>query len=336
MATITKRGDRWFAQVRRKGFPSKSKSFESRAEAKTWATIHEGRIEQGDSSLLIQPLKHVRLSDIIDRYLTEITPTKRSRKTEEQRLGKLTRDELADVTLAKLSSLHIAAYRDRRLLKVKAGTVCRELSLLHHMLDVAKKEWGLPIGTNPVADVRKPKLNNARDRRFLDGEYDRLIAAVRSSRNPALEAVVELAIHTGMRRGEILDLHWDRIDLTRRIVHIPQTKTGRPRTIPLTEAALAVLAARADKVGPVFQLSDNALKLAWVRAVRKSGLQNFRFHDLRHEAVSRLFEMDLSLPEVAMISGHRDPRMLFRYTHLTPNGLSKKLAGKLWINPSAP
>jgi integrase len=262
---------------------------------------------------------------LIGRYLESVTPGKRSRETERYRLGKLMRDPLCEVSLIQLTPASIAAYRDRRATKVRAGTVCRELSLLNHMLEVARREWGISIPSNPVAEVTKPKLNNARTRRLKPGEWLRLRAELEQSGNPLLLPIVELAIETGMRRGEILDLHWSRIDWRASTVHIPKTKTDKPRTIPLTPAALDVLGRLHREHDRIFDKSPNAVKLAWVRALKRAGLADFRFHDLRHEAVSRFFEMGLSLPEVALISGHRDARMLLRYTHLRPATLAKKL-----------
>jgi integrase len=136
---------------------------------------------------------------------------------------------------------------------------------------------------------------------------------------------VSLAIETALRRGELLDLCWSRIDWTASTAHIPQTKTGRPRTIPLTPTALRLLQRLPREAEKVFPFSANSAKLAWVYATKRAGIVGLRFHDLRHEAISRLFEMELSMPEVALISGHRDARMLLRYTHLDAITLAKRL-----------
>lgn len=330
MATITKRGQRWSVQIRRKGVPAQSRTFASKAAASAWATAQEAKIEAGELPVSRSGLQSISLSQLLDRYIEEVTPKKRSEVTERYRLRQLQRDPLGAVALSSLGSRHIADYRDRRLTCVKAGTIRRELSLLQHALDIAQKEWGFCLGHNPVRDVRQPQLRNARNRRLEPGEYDRLEIALRSSRSPWLAPIVRLAIETGMRRGEIIDLEWRWIDLGQRMAHIPHTKTGRPRTIPLTDGALRILEGVGRSEGKVFPITANALKLAWTRAVRRSRLVDLRFHDLRHEAVSRFFELGLSLPEVAIISGHRDPRMLFRYTHLRPTALAAKLEGLLW------
>ena len=132
-----------------------------------------------------------------------------------------------------------------------------------------------------------------------------------------------------MRRGEILRAKWGDVNRAEGTLHIPITKNGHPRTIPLTPGAQKVLEGISGEhkaTDLVFPVSCEAIKLVWQRLVRRAGIANLRFHDLRHEAVSRFFEMGLSVPEVALISGHKDPRMLFRYTHLRAADLVAKLA----------
>lgn len=147
---------------------------------------------------------------------------------------------------------------------------------------------------------------------------------------PHLLAMVEFGLETAMRRGEVLRMRWKDIDASKRTLHIPKTKNGHARTIPLTARALAILDQRKlDGVPPevsVFLTTEDAVKMAWRRAMKRAPLSDFRYHDLRHEAVSRFFEMGLSIPEVALISGHRDTRMLMRYTHLRPDAVAAKLA----------
>lgn len=265
------------------------------------------------------------LSAIVERYLRCVTPRKRSSETERYRLMKLLRDPICDTSLATLSAAIIADYRDRRMVEVGAGTIRRELSLLNHMLDLARREWGILLAANPVADVAKPRLNNARTRRLKADEWVALRRSLEKSRNPLMISFVRMAIETALRRGELLDLRWSRIDWQASTAHIPRTKTDRSRTIPLTPAALRLLESLSRGEDRVFPFSANSVKLAWVRATKRAGIVGLRFHDLRHEAVSSFFEMGLSMPEVALISGHRDPRMLFRYTHLEPANLARKL-----------
>ena len=156
-------------------------------------------------------------------------------------------------------------------------------------------------------------------------ELDRLLKGCGSSRVWWLEPLIILAIQTGMRRGELLGIQTADLDFEARTLHIPVTKNGHPRTIPLTEKASAVLKASISDSDRIFPPSANAFRLAWERLKRRVGIEDLRFHDLRHEAISRFFEMGLSVPEVALISGHRDYRMLFRYTHLRAEDVVKKL-----------
>jgi integrase len=335
MASITKRGKGWLVQVRKRGYPSVARTFSKHAEAKTWAAEQEAAIVHGTLPDRPAVKGAMTLGDILDRYMQEITPTKRGAASELLRIKAFKRDPIAAVALRNFSSSHVAAYRDRRLLAVSSSSVRRELTIIRHALEIARREWRLPIVGNPVADIRRPLDNCARERRLEAGEEARLMEAIDAGLNSELRPAVELAIHTGLRRGELLNLDWNCIDLNRRLARIPVTKTGKPRTIPLTDAACTILLARHPRpVGRVFQMTANALQQAWQRAVKRAGLVDLRYHDLRHEALSRMFELGLSMPEVALISGHREPRMLLRYTHIRPSDVARKLSGKQWNAPS--
>ncbi len=196
------------------------------------------------------------------------------------------------------------------------------------MLKHAHTEWTVSLKANPVSAVRKPSASKGRTRRLDSDEAQRLKEALGQSRNPIVREVVLFAVATGMRRGEILSLSWENIDFDRRTAHLPLTKNGEPRTVPLSPRALGILQRmkQIDQNGLVFPISANAFRLAWERAKRRARIEDLRFHDLRHEAISRFFEMGLSVPEVALISGHRDAKMLLRYTHLKAEQVAEKLA----------
>jgi integrase len=229
------------------------------------------------------------------------------------------------LVLSKLSPAAIAQYRDERLKLVKSGTVRRELAIVQHCFEVARREWGLPIPINPVQQIATPEAQRPRERRLEDDEGNRLASAAATSAW-YLRPLVALAIETGMRRGELLSIRWKDVDLTAPTIRILKTKNGHPRTIPLTPKAVEVLASLARTDDRVFPITPNAVRLAWERLRKRAGLEDLRLHDLRHEAVSRFFEYGLTVPEVALISGHRDPRMLSRYTHLRPEKVAEKLA----------
>jgi integrase len=188
---------------------------------------------------------------------------------------------------------------------------------------------GIPTGN------RKPRIQNARDRRLRPGELQRLEAALEETRNPLIRPLVLLAVKTALRRGELLMLQWRHIDCFNRTAHIPDTKTGHARTIPLNDQAVMLINSLTRDDDRVFPMTAMALKLAWNRLRITAGMPDLRLHDLRHEAISRFSEMGLTAIELSVISGHRDPRMLFRYAHLRPSDLAKKLAGRSWQNEVA-
>lgn len=327
MATISKRAKGWFVQIRRKGYESEYRTLPTKEAAEKWAREREGRIDRGEEPLDRRQLKGTTLGDLIRRYIDEVTPAKRSADTERARLSKMLGAPMCDIALLDLKSAPIAAYRDARAKIVKPGTIARELGLLHTIIEVARRDWGIAMPQNVVAQVRRLPVRNARDRRLKPGELQRLQQALKATRNSLVSPAIMFAIETALRRGELLKLTWSNIDLERRLAHIPETKTGYSRTIPLTGKALAILEALPVEQDQVFPLSAMALRLAWNRVRQRAGLADLRFHDLRHEAISRFAELGLSMAELAIISGHRDPRMLMRYTHLRPADLAQKLAG---------
>lgn len=330
MASISKRASGWFVQVRRKGYAPEYKTLPTKEAAERWARERESLIDRGEQSVSRRDLKGTTLGDLIRRYMVEVTPSKRSAETERLRLSKMLKAPVCAISLADLSSAPVAAYRDKRAQEVKPGTVAREMSLLHNVIDVARREWAIGLTSNVVSQVRRLPVRNARDRRLRPGELERLTAALERTRNKLIRPAVLLAIETALRRGELLNLTWDAIDRERRTAYIPHTKTGYARTIPLTERAISILEGLPVTGNRVFALTPMALRLAWNRARERAGMPDLNFHDLRHEAISRFSELGLSTVELSAISGHRDLRMLIRYTHLRPAELARKLTGRSW------
>lgn len=326
MATIRKRGEKWQVQVRRKGQQPLSRSFQKKADAQTWARNTEADLDRQGLPPNTRQLKSTTVHDLIERYRDTMTVRKRGKVQETDRLNLMLRHRLAKATLAELSPSIFTKYRDERLTCCKPETVRRELSLLQHVFEIARREWGVPITVNPLANVKKPPADPPRERRLDGDELDRLIEACAKCRNKLIKPLILLAIETAMRRGELLNIRWQDIDFGRRTLHIPQTKNGHPRTIPLSPKALEILQQLHGSNEPrVFPFSPNAVRLSWQRLTKRAGINNLHFHDLRHEAISRFFELGLSVPEVALISGHRDFRMLFRYTHLRAEDVATKL-----------
>ncbi|MCJ2019214.1 site-specific integrase [Methylobacterium sp. E-065] len=325
MATIRKRGSTWQAQIRRQDAPPISRSFSTKAEAILWARELERSIDRAELPANPRELQSVRLADLITRYETEITAKKRGASQERYKLRVIRAHAISNLPLSKLSPSAICGFRDDRLREVQTGTVRRELALLRHCLEVSRREWGTPMRLNPVQGIALPGPSKARDKRLEDGDGEKLRTAIGSANAWYLRPLIELAIETGMRRSELLSLLWADVSLEKRVAHLLNTKNGHPRTVPLTSKAVAALKSLPQTDSRVFPVTGNAVRLAWERLRKRAGLRNLRFHDLRHEAVSRFFEMGLSIPEVALISGHRDTRMLMRYTHLKPESVVMKL-----------
>jgi integrase len=341
MATVVKTAaGTWKAVVRKHGWPPAYKTFRTKRDAQDWSRRTEDEMVRGvfiDRS----DAEQLTLKEALARYVREVSPTKRrwTSKSEVHRARTLT-ESLGSYSLAAITPDLIAKHRDKRLaLGLKSDTVRLELALLSHLYTIAMREWRLGLLYNPVALVRKPPPGPARTRRLVGDEEQRLVAACSAYSNPMLGWIVRLAIHTGMRAGEIQTLRLDQVDLTRRIVTLNQTKNGSSRTIPLTQAAATVLKEAIDHplrprgcdmifygdpgrdgIRRPFEFNP-----AWQQVLKDHGITGLRFHDLRHEAVSRLVEAGLGDQEVAAISGHRSMQMLRRYTHLRAEDLVVKL-----------
>lgn len=332
MATISKRNGKWFVQIRRTGFAARYRTFCSKNEAMAWARHEEGQIDLGLHGEKQKPDKRLTVRAMLERYKLEITPRKRGSKPEATRISKMQRGPLADLTVMQLSPSAVADYRDKRLDEVKPATVRRELAILRHAIDRASKEWGARIPQNPVRQIELPSGADARDRRLHEGEYEALMDGAAAMRNALMLPTIVFAVETAMRRSEILALTWEDIDMGKATALIRQSKNGQSRKVPLTRRALAILCGLNQFHYKPFPISPDAIRQAWTRLCVKLGIDDLRFHDLRHEAISRLCELGLSIPEVALISGHRDPRMLFRYAHIRPAELARKLhsLGSKW------
>lgn len=328
MATIRKLRGKWQAQVRRRGVPPRAKSFEKRSDAERWARDLEAEADRSGFVADTRAAEKTTLGELLKRYRSEVTPTKRGAVSEASHLNAIVQRPISHRTLAKLTSADIASYRDERLKIVAPATVIRELNLMSHAIDVATREWGLWVPRNPVKLVRRPQPPRGRTRRLKLGEEQRLLNACDRGRTPLLKPLVVLAIETGMRRGELLELRWQHIDFDQRTAHLPLTKNGESRDIPLSRRATSILQDLSNqqrKSDRVFPMSGNSVRLAFEHLRVRAGLEDFRFHDLRHEAVSRLFEKGLNIAEVSAISGHKELRMLARYTHLRAADLVKRL-----------
>jgi len=361
MGTITKRGAlQWQAKVRRHGFPVQSRTFLYKEDAERWVRALEREFETAGFVDRREAERHT-LATILRRYQQDVTPQKKSASIESIKINVLLRDEaLSQIKIAALTSATVAAWRDRRLKLVSGATVNREIDVLSAAINHARREWGIHV-ENPVPLVKRPEKAKARERRFSEEEETYLMAALtggqrlpdgtfsKGARNPWLLPLVRLAIETAMRRGELLALRWEHVNLERQTAFLPNTKNGDSRTVPLSRKAVAILrslqrrAGRDEMEGLVFQTTAMALRKGFARAVERareqykddcraarrrplSGfLEDVHFHDTRHEAASRLAEKLSNVLELSAVTGHRDLRMLKRYYHPRAEDLARKL-----------
>jgi integrase len=325
VATIRRRGTTWQVQIRRHGYAPLSRTFRLKSDAELWVRQKEAQLDRGELPVDTRVLRSNTLVDLLERYAATIVPRKRSGDRERYMLRVVLRHPMARLSLHRLNAAEVARYRDDRLAVVSGDTVRRELAIVRHCLEVARSEWGFSLPVNPVRQVKLPRPGNPRERRATAIELERLLAACQPTRSRWLAAMVQLAVETGMRRSELLAMRWEDVDTAARTVLLRTTKNGRPRTVPLSSRALEIIRDTPRVGDTIFVVSPNAVRLAWERLRRRAGVFGLRFHDLRHEAVSRFFEKGLNMPEVAAISGHRDPRMLMRYTHPRAAAIAAKL-----------
>lgn len=329
MATIRKLRGRWQAQVRRRGMKPRCKSFDAKIEAEKWARELEAQVDRFGAAPDTKILESTTLGQLLERYQREVSPLKRGSDQEIQRIDVLRRHDLAYRTMIGLSQQDIASFRDERLQSVAPSTTVRELAILSHVLEVAMRDWSLPLSKNVVKQVRRPVIRNERSRRLTQNEEQRLLDACDTGKIPFLRTLLIVAIETGMRRGELLGLKWSDFSHNRRVLSLTLTKNGSGREVPLSQRAFEALIAWSKHPGVdqsfIFPMRAGTLEQAWRRLLKRSGVTALRFHDLRHEGVSRLFERGLNVIEVSSISGHKELRMLKRYTHLSADDLVARL-----------
>ncbi len=344
MASIYKRGPyQWQALIRRKGFETQAKVFNTKAEAENWSATIEAEMVRG-VFVSRKEAENTTLSDALDRYLLEVSSKKKGVYQESRRIETLKRHKLSKRFLASIQGKDIAEYRDERLNSVSQASVRLELALLSHLFNTAIREWGMSGILNPVAQIRLPKKATNRDRRLLPGEEERILIAC-DEYGGDLPYVVRLALATGMRRGELASLTWDNIDLKKRTATLPETKNGEKRIVPLSQEAVRILGDLPRRFdGMVFGFMDShSITTAFIRSVSRARstyekecaekgtkpnpvfLVDLTFHDLRHEATSRFFELGLDTPFVKKITGHKTYQMLDRYTHLRAEDIAEKL-----------
>ncbi|PKY11323.1 integrase [Acidithiobacillus marinus] len=336
----------WQVKIRKQGFPAQSKTFRSKVEAKSWAMSVETDMERGhwrDQS----EADATTLHEALTRYADEVIPRKKAGNRELGFIRQWQTRAVAEISLSRIRSKDIVGVIKEMENEGKAPkTISLHLGVVSHLFSVAVSEWGMEGLNNPVqiAKARKPKLPQGRDRRLIDNEETMLLDECRKAQTPWLLPVVRFAIETAMRAGEILEtkgttdpetgerpvlstgLLWKHVDMKKQTAFLPETKNGEPRTVPLSSTAMEVLKSLPRSMnGKVFDTTYEAIHLSFSRTCKRAGIKGLHFHDLRHEATSRLFEKGLNPMQVSSITGHKTLQMLKRYTHLKAEDLVKLL-----------
>lgn len=326
MASIQKRGPyQWQAVIRRKGHPTQTKTFETKAKAEAWVSVVESEMVRNvfvDRSAL----ESTTLGDLLMRYGKEVSVKNKSHRTEMVTIRRFLRHHLSKRPLASLRNVDFTNYTNERLDEGAANNSVRlELALLSVMFNTARDNWSIPA-TNFISHIKIPSPGDARDRRLVDDEEERLLAAARLSRAPSLELCIILAIETGLRSGNIVRLRWEQIDLKNDEIFVGMTKNGSPITVPLSKAAKTALLTYPGlaSTGRITRFSGcEGLAAAFGVACRRAGITSMTFHDLRHEAASRIAPY-VPTVTLAKLMGWKTISMAMRYYN--PKGKELKEA----------
>lgn len=340
MASYRKYKGRWTVTIRiPEDYPhptagkSISETFVQKERARDWANRTADAIKLGlwRDPRLTDAKRHedLPLRKALERY-RDVSKRKKSAEQEEYRISAWLKHPLADKPLSQIRAPDIAAYRDERLDAGKAASTIRnEVNLISHLYEVAIADWGYEGLVNPVKALRArkgamPKLPPGRERRLKPAEEKALREAMAD--DPEMLAIFEIAIETGMRRGEILELRrsWRDGD----VISIPDSKSGEPRSVILSKTAcdtLDALPARLD--GKLFGYSEYRQEWKWTKARTAAKVKDFHFHDLRHEALSRMSARGANIKVMMRQSGHKTPSMLMRYLNPTADEVRQALYG---------
>ena len=323
MSTIRKRKGKWFVEIRKKYFKPIRKTFEYKLDAEKYAREKQAEIDKG-FLVSYEQAQSTKLSELLERYRTEITTKKKGATVEDFKIKFLQTLPICDNYLISITPTKIAKLRDQLLLERKPGTVCKYLAFISNCWNIARKEWGINLPDNPVSMIKKPIVKDRRDRILTLEEYEKLLHACSLSKLYSMKGMVIFAYATGARYGEILKLQKKDVDFIKRTAILRDTKNDEDRVLPLTEEAMKVLKEQPlTTSGHFFQASNDKFKHYWNKAKLIAEVENFRFHDLRACALTNFFlpPYNFSIPMVAKISGHKSWKELERYERMKPNAV---------------
>jgi len=321
MATIRQMRGKWQVLIRRKFAKHIVKSFVLKSDAEKYAREKEAQIDKG-FLVSYEEAQKTKLSELLERYRTEITSKKKGAYVENFKIKYLQTLPICDNYLISITPTKIAKLRDYLLTDRKPGTVCKYLAFISNCWNIARKEWGINLPDNPVSLIKKPVVKDRRDRILTPEEYKRILDACSLSKLYSMKGMVIFAYTTGARYGEILKLQKKDVDFIKRTAILRDTKNDEDRILPLTEEAMKVLKEQPlTTSGHFFQSSNDKFKHYWGKARLIAGVENFRFHDLRACALTNFFlpPYNFSIPMVAKISGHKSWKELERYERMKPD-----------------
>jgi integrase len=330
-------------RFRKRGYPEESKTFSDLKLAKKWLIEQQRNADMGIYLPHLKASKRT-LAEAIDRYLESVLPKKSANATNTIRHLNWWKKQLGGFALSAIRPHMISEKRDELSMGIVRGnqvrnpaTVVRYLSHLSHLFTIACKEWEWVL-ENPVKWVTKPSVSPGRIRYLEKEEIKKLLECTKQSKSKELYAVVVIALGTGMRLSEIMNLRWNQVDITNEIIKLPTSKNGDPRFIPMKGLVLDVVKAKGEKPGIkagefLFPAPSNPkqpvdIHSAWETAIKKSGIQDFRFHDLRHTTASHLAMSGKGLHDIASLLGHKDLQVTRRYAHLS-NAHKAKMVSEL-------
>ena len=333
MAYIRKRKGKFSVAIRKKHGQRIYKTFDLKSDALSFAKETELQIQQNRYKDISEASK-TTLKIVIQRYVREKIKNKADKKRERSKYNVILRNDICNKTLTDLRTSDFAKFRDQRLeIGITNSTINRELSAMRVAIQTSIDEWDCWLPENPVKSSIKLTENPARERRLKEGEYEKLMVACKRHTKWSSPSIywcpaINWAIETAMRLSEQLSLRWENINVVKRTAFIPaqMTKTKRSRTVALTDKALEVLKEIPRHIsGAVFPMSLNYHNRGWRALCKRADIVGLRWHDLRRESISRMFERGLSITEVQSLSGHLTLQMLSTYTQHDAESLAIKL-----------
>jgi integrase len=333
MASIHKRNGSYRVRIKRTGKSTLSQTFLTRNEALQWVKETQAKVDLGlYEAAPIRSLKTFSQAAICYRDTHSIH--KKIVRSETYRLNILIK-RWGDLPLEEITKTVILELRDELLSSGRSGdTINHYFNTLSKLFQMLNDEWNLDIA-NPIKGIRRMPPSKGRTKRIHGAIEQQLLDSCEHLSLPLLRSIIQFAIQTGMRRGELMGLTWADIDIPNRKAYLHNTKNGESRQVPLTRQAMAVLEALPKDEERVFPMGMDALRSQFGRlkghakaqwnSVGVNPINDLRFHDLRHEALSRLSDTGLNVIELSCISGHKTMAMLKRYTHPSHEAILKRL-----------